>query len=127
MNKPSVGSVCRAYPLGSKASRLSYVPVVYEVREGDPTPLNIYVTLLTLIRMAGGVYESQKLLKRYNSKGLEVKIFFNLDLFLTKCIRIILCESLYPKNVALGYFSIFEYPGQLGVIYDSHATNRSVP
>jgi hypothetical protein len=32
-----------------------------------------------------------KTLKGYNSKWPEVKIFFNLDIFLIKCNRIIFC------------------------------------
>jgi hypothetical protein len=47
---------------------------------------------LTLIRMAEGVrYMIPKTLNRHSSKWPEVKIFFHLDLFLTKCFRIISC------------------------------------
>jgi hypothetical protein len=47
-----------------------------------------------------------KTLKRYNSKWPEVKIFSNLDIFLTKHTRIISCKGFHHKNVVLGDFSI---------------------
>jgi hypothetical protein len=55
-----------------------------------PKSLESILTVLTLIRMAGGKYDFETL-NRYNSKWSEVKIFFILDLFLTKCVRIISC------------------------------------
>ncbi len=48
-------------------------------------------SVLTLIQMAGGIhtYMTPKTLNRHNSKWPEVKIFVHLDLFITKCFRII--------------------------------------
>jgi hypothetical protein len=72
-----------------------------------------------------------KTLKIYNSKWPEEKIYFILDLFLTKCIRNILLSIFIYKNGVLGDFSIkaeelppvcdgvFVYSGQLRGIYGS--------
>jgi hypothetical protein len=79
-----------------------------------------------------------KTLNRYNSKCPEVKICFVLDLFLTKCFRIISCERfLFKKCSSRQFFNKkrrasscfggnFVYSSRLVVIYDSQATNRSV-
>jgi hypothetical protein len=47
-----------------------------------------------------------KTLNRNSSKWSEVKIFFILDLFLTKCVRIISCYKMLSKNSNSGDFSI---------------------
>ncbi len=77
--------------------------------------------------------------KRYNSEWPEVKMFFNLDLFLTKCIRTIFVKGFHLKKLVLGDFfnqkvrastslcRRFCYFDRLGVINDSHATNKSAP
>ncbi len=54
------------------------------------TQQNDNVKPLALIRMAGGIYDP-KILDRHNSKRPDVKRFFYLDLFLTKCFRIKSC------------------------------------
>jgi hypothetical protein len=51
-----------------------------------------------------GAYMTPVILKRYNSKWPEEKIFFFLDLFLTKCIRMISCSRFVQKNLVLAIF-----------------------
>jgi hypothetical protein len=84
--------------------------------------------------MARSVYDSQNF---EQNKWPEVKIFIIIDLFFTKCARIISSEGFYFKNAFLRQFfyqkvkaspvcgGVFVYSGRLGIKYDSQVTNRS--
>ncbi len=95
--------------------------------------------MLTLILMAGSIYDSQNFEQILFKMAWSKDIFFIPELFLTKYFRIISCyKFLYVKNAVLGnflqyqkvrasiclwwYFCVFQ---QAGSLYDSHATNRS--
>jgi hypothetical protein len=62
------------------------------------------ILTLTLNRMAGGIYDSLNF-EQKQIKMPEVKIFFLLDLLLTKYVIIITCLR-FLQNTVLGDFSI---------------------
>jgi hypothetical protein len=65
------------------------------------------------------------ILNRHNSKQPEVKIFFGLDLFLTKCVRII---AFLLKNFVLSDFSIIklEHPPFCGGVFVFPPTRQPI-
>jgi hypothetical protein len=82
-----------------------------------------------------------KTLKRYNSKWPARKIYFNLDLFLTKCIRILSCKRFFSRKCCFRRFFnkklrastyiwwcfyVFQ-PAGSHTVYDFQATKRSAP
>jgi hypothetical protein len=56
--------------------------------------LIVNTKVLTLIRLAGGIYDPETL-NRYNSKWPEVNIFLIVDLFLTNALELYLVQGFY--------------------------------
>jgi hypothetical protein len=96
---------------------------------------------LTLIRIARGIYKSQKFKKIQLKMDSSKNIYFNLDLVLTKCIRIISCKrflsrkccfrrffnkKLRPSTYMWWCFCLFQ-PVDSHILYDFQATNSSAP
>jgi hypothetical protein len=59
--------------------------------KNSPGLLYVFGHSITLIQMAGGVYDSPKLLTEATKWPEVQKDFFFLKLFLTECVKIISC------------------------------------